>query len=189
MHSALQGSIAPSCRYIAIKDRSSADVLPDGLQQYKVVTSAAHKPHALVALLHELCAPDAASGASPEPKVQLKSKKADKRSRDAAAPLQFIVFVSSVKSSRRVAVLLGACAAALRLSVHELSSRVSTKAQAAAVAAFQTASRACAACWLAWPTCQIDLSASVPPVVTAPIGHAPRQMLMGSSCSKTESLP
>eukprot|EP00892_Ulva_mutabilis_P000336 jgi/Ulvmu1/10302/UM060_0104.1 len=85
------------------------------LQELQIVTAAHSKPQALVALLCELR--DAAAGGL--------------AASGAWPGVRAIVFASAVDVTRRLAALLRGCAAHLQLSVHEISSRVSAKAQAA----------------------------------------------------------
>jgi ATP-dependent RNA helicase DDX51/DBP6 len=68
------------CRYIALEGKDSKYKLPKTLQEWKVVTSAAQKPVAIVALLNEL------------------------------APAKTLVFTSSVDATHRLVTLLKACA-------------------------------------------------------------------------------
>ena len=134
---------------MALTDRVVSESLPATLTQFKLVTAAAHKPRALVAVLHTLCTPqDTAEARAAEADTadgmlvyEKPRKRAKHGKRDA---VRVIVFAGSVASAHRVALLLEQCAALLQATVHELTSAVSTKGQKAAVAQFSAAKCGCA---------------------------------------------
>ena len=126
------------CRYIAISSQPQArTALPATLTQAKIITSALHKPHALIALLYSL-----RRGLPLQPAAEEAPKQPSSRVRTRA-----LVFVSSVGAAHRAALLLQHCTKGLKLPVWELTSLVPHKAQQDAVAAFQQAKHGCARRW------------------------------------------
>lgn len=111
------------CRYIEIGHPAAAAGGAAGLQEFQIVTAAHSKPQALVALLCELRAAAADDG---------------------GGGARVIVFASGVDVTRRLTTLLRGCCDHLRLRVHELSSRVPPKEQAAVLAGLGDASNWCA---------------------------------------------
>ena len=115
------------CRYIEIGHPAAAaggaGGPARGLQEFQIVTAAHSKPQALVALLCELRAAAADDG---------------------GGGVRAIVFASGVDVTRRLTTLLRGCCDHLRLRVHELSSRVPPKEQAAVLAGLGDASNWCA---------------------------------------------
>ena len=128
-------------RFVSLGSNSSNSQLAASLLQQQVTTSASHKPHAIVALLAELCLPSPLSAArdadEEPPKRRLKAGLPNARG---------IVFAGSVESTHRLALLLRHCKSFLQLEVLELSSSVDGKAQKQAAQRFRSLQRRCALC-------------------------------------------
>jgi hypothetical protein len=149
---------------VALQSGAKGPKLPSRLKQHFIITSAAHKPQAIVALLLELCAPlRAASSLEQEPEHRMpaayeasvaeahatNSSTAQARAAEASASraslpaIRGLVFAASVDSIHRLAGLLRGCQDILDIEVLELTSRLRHKEQAAACKTFRRARRAC----------------------------------------------
>jgi hypothetical protein len=126
---------------------ATGGVAAAALQEYTVVTAAHSKPHALAALLLEV-----QQGALRGQEVQQGAGHAD-----GLQQTRIVVFASAVAAVRRLAALAHALQPSLGLPVHEMSSRVAPRAQAAVMAALRQQPSWCAPparmhCMHAWPS-------------------------------------
>lgn len=126
------------CRYIDITRPPPAATGEGGgqLQELQVVTAAHSKPQALIALLCEL---------------------RDAAARSTGLAARAIVFASAVDVTRRLTELLRGCCDHLRLSVHEISSRVSSRDQAAVLQGLAGSGDWCAVPHRAAAVCAVRL--------------------------------